>query len=49
MNAGARDPSRTFAMRAIVAGSVLMLVAVMFGACGAHGLLERLTPRLLAS
>jgi uncharacterized membrane protein YgdD (TMEM256/DUF423 family) len=49
VTAGARDPSRTFAMRAIVAGSVLMLLAVMLGAFGAHALQERLAPRQLAS
>jgi uncharacterized membrane protein YgdD (TMEM256/DUF423 family) len=36
-------------MRAIAAGSVLMLVAVVLGAFGAHTLQDRLTPRQLAS
>ena len=36
-------------MRAIAAGSVLMLVAVVLGAFGAHALQDRLTPRQLAS
>ena len=37
------------AARCIMAGALLMLLAVMLGAFGAHALQEQLTPRQLAS
>ena len=39
----------TFARRCIAAGALLMLLGVMLGAFGAHGLREHLTPQRLAS
>jgi len=44
-----RRPGRRFAMLCILAGALLMLLAVVFGAFGAHALQARLTPRQLAS
>ena len=44
---GAAD--RRFAMACIGAGALLMLLAVMLGAFGAHALQAQLTPRQLAS
>ena len=40
---------RRFAMRCIVAGALLMLLAVVLGAFGAHALQAQLSPRQLAS
>jgi len=40
---------RTFALRCIVAGALLMLVGVVLGAFGAHALQQVLTPRQLSS
>ena len=42
-------PGGRFAMGCIGAGALLMLVAVVLGAFGAHALQARLTPRQLAS
>jgi uncharacterized membrane protein YgdD (TMEM256/DUF423 family) len=42
-------PDRRFAMGCIGAGALLMLLAVMLGAFGAHALQAQLTPRRLAS
>jgi uncharacterized membrane protein YgdD (TMEM256/DUF423 family) len=39
----------TFTRRCIAAGALLMLLGVMLGAFGAHGLREHLTPQRLAS
>jgi len=39
----------TFARRCIATGALLMLLGVMLGAFGAHGLREHLTPQRLAS
>jgi uncharacterized membrane protein YgdD (TMEM256/DUF423 family) len=39
----------TFTRRCIASGAVLMLLGVMLGAFGAHGLREHLTPQRLAS
>lgn len=48
MIAGASSHSR-FAMRCIVAGALLMLLAVILGAFGTHALQAQLTPARLAS
>jgi uncharacterized membrane protein YgdD (TMEM256/DUF423 family) len=40
---------RTFALRCIVAGALLMFVGVVLGAFGAHALQQVLTPRQLSS
>jgi uncharacterized membrane protein YgdD (TMEM256/DUF423 family) len=40
---------RTFALRCIVAGALLMFVGVVLGAFGAHALQQLLTPRQLSS
>ncbi len=52
MTADARPPSRaqsSLAMRCIVGGALLMLLAVVLGAFGTHALRAQLTPARLAS
>jgi len=40
---------RTFALRCIVAGALLMFLGVVLGAFGAHALQQMLTPRQMSS
>jgi uncharacterized membrane protein YgdD (TMEM256/DUF423 family) len=49
VEAGANARARRFALGCMVAGALLMLLAVALGAFGAHALQARLTPRQLAS
>lgn len=49
MIAEAPGPHRRFAMRCIVAGALLMLLAVILGAFGAHALRAQLSAARLAS
>ncbi|HET9693056.1 MAG TPA: DUF423 domain-containing protein [Steroidobacteraceae bacterium] len=49
MNGRPVDATRTFAMRCIVAGALLMLIAVILGAFGAHALRGQLPATRLAS